>query len=174
MELVQCIIYHIPSSSKFLSYSFYSPAIVIIVVTIVIFFDSSSAGGSSPVRPANATSIDWLGSSAQASKVGPHSSRPSLSTNAAGGSSALELSHPSCRPWERGDLLRRLATFKPSTWFSKPKVSPFFFILFIWFCSQILFFCLFLCFSWDFTFLHLGIVEFQTSKPHKNILLATC
>jgi hypothetical protein len=32
-------------------------------------------------------------------------------------------SAPSCRPWEHGDLLRRLATFKPSTWASKPKVS---------------------------------------------------
>ncbi|KAJ1702710.1 hypothetical protein LUZ63_002489 [Rhynchospora breviuscula] len=83
---------------------------------------ASSAGGSSPVRVANAVSIDWLGSSAQASKVGPLSSHPSLSTNAAGGSSALESSHPSCRPWERGDLLRRLATFKTSTWSSKPKV----------------------------------------------------
>ncbi|KAJ4811382.1 NIPA-like protein [Rhynchospora pubera] len=83
---------------------------------------ASSAGGSSPVRVANAVSIDWLGSSAQASKVGPPSSRPSMTTNAAGGSSALESSHPSCRPWERGDLLRRLATFKTSTWSSKPKV----------------------------------------------------
>jgi len=32
-------------------------------------------------------------------------------------------SAPSCRPWERGDLLRRLATFKPSTWASKPKAA---------------------------------------------------
>ncbi|KAJ6770061.1 F20D23.9 PROTEIN [Salix purpurea] len=46
----------------------------------------------------------------------------SLSTSAAG--SALGSSpRPSCRPWERGDLLRRLATFKPSNWFAKPKVA---------------------------------------------------
>ncbi|KAG0547308.1 hypothetical protein BDA96_01G068400 [Sorghum bicolor] len=32
-------------------------------------------------------------------------------------------SAPSCRPWEHGDLLRRLATFKPSTWASKPKAA---------------------------------------------------
>ncbi|GAB2218947.1 hypothetical protein Drorol1_Dr00006570 [Drosera rotundifolia] len=29
---------------------------------------------------------------------------------------------PSCRPWERGDLFRRLATFKSMTWFAKTKV----------------------------------------------------
>ncbi|XP_078428396.1 C3HC zinc finger-like protein [Wolffia australiana] len=26
-----------------------------------------------------------------------------------------------CRPWDRGDLIRRLATFKAMTWFGKPK-----------------------------------------------------
>ncbi|XP_010925035.1 uncharacterized protein [Elaeis guineensis] len=32
---------------------------------------------------------------------------------------------PPCRPWDRGDLMRRLATFKAMTWFGKPKViSP--------------------------------------------------
>ncbi|XP_038981569.1 uncharacterized protein LOC103715939 isoform X1 [Phoenix dactylifera] len=29
---------------------------------------------------------------------------------------------PPCRPWDRGDLMRRLATFKAMTWFGKPKV----------------------------------------------------
>ncbi|KAF8389816.1 hypothetical protein HHK36_024335 [Tetracentron sinense] len=29
---------------------------------------------------------------------------------------------PMCRPWDRGDLLKRLATFKSMTWFGKPKV----------------------------------------------------
>ncbi|XP_022731373.1 uncharacterized protein LOC111285926 isoform X2 [Durio zibethinus] len=29
---------------------------------------------------------------------------------------------PMCRPWDRGDLLRRLSTFKSMTWFAKPKV----------------------------------------------------
>ncbi|KAH6797230.1 hypothetical protein C2S52_021784 [Perilla frutescens var. hirtella] len=32
---------------------------------------------------------------------------------------------PVCRPWDRGDLLRRLSTFKSITWFAKPQVvSP--------------------------------------------------
>lgn len=44
----------------------------------------------------------------------------SLSTSSGG--SALGSSRLSCRPWERGDLLRRLATFKPSNWLGKPKV----------------------------------------------------
>ncbi|KAA8542312.1 hypothetical protein F0562_023552 [Nyssa sinensis] len=29
---------------------------------------------------------------------------------------------PLCRPWDRGDFIRRLATFKSMTWFAKPKV----------------------------------------------------
>lgn len=29
---------------------------------------------------------------------------------------------PPCRPWDRGDLFRRLSTFKAMTWFGKPKV----------------------------------------------------
>lgn len=29
---------------------------------------------------------------------------------------------PVCRPWDRGDLMKRLATFKSMTWFAKPKV----------------------------------------------------
>ncbi|CAH2036198.1 unnamed protein product [Thlaspi arvense] len=43
-------------------------------------------------------------------------------------SSALKVpagtSSPSglCRPWDRGDLMRRLATFKSMTWFAKPQV----------------------------------------------------
>ncbi|KAK3225592.1 hypothetical protein Dsin_005454 [Dipteronia sinensis] len=32
------------------------------------------------------------------------------------------LEAPMCRPWDRGDLMRRLATFKSMTWFAKPKV----------------------------------------------------
>ncbi|XP_074582481.1 uncharacterized protein LOC141838799 [Curcuma longa] len=85
---------------------------------------ASSVGASSPAAPTNATSIDWLGS-IQGSKVGslscigPQPPRTSLSTNACG--PAMGTSEPSCRPWERGDLLRRLATFKPSNWSAKPK-----------------------------------------------------
>ena len=32
---------------------------------------------------------------------------------------------PLCRPWDRGDLMRRLATFKSMTWFAKPKVQQY-------------------------------------------------
>lgn len=31
--------------------------------------------------------------------------------------------HRVCRPWDRGDLFRRLATFKSMTWFGKPEVA---------------------------------------------------
>ncbi|XP_031287946.1 uncharacterized protein LOC116146669 isoform X2 [Pistacia vera] len=37
-------------------------------------------------------------------------------------SSAGSSQAPLCRPWDRGDLMRRLATFKSMTWFAKPKV----------------------------------------------------
>jgi len=50
-----------------------------------------------------------------------------------------------CRPWDRADFMRRLATFKSISWFAKPKVIPdsisseirFFFVcytLFLHFC----------------------------------------
>lgn len=41
---------------------------------------------------------------------------------------------PLCRPWDRGDLLRRLATFKSMTWFAKPQVwcLPLLIWLYIW------------------------------------------
>ncbi|XP_074560073.1 uncharacterized protein LOC141816134 isoform X2 [Curcuma longa] len=85
---------------------------------------ASSVGASSPAAPTNATSIDWLGSIqgskvGSISRVGPQLPQTSMSTNASG--SALGTSEPSCRPWERGDLLRRLATFRPSNWSAKPK-----------------------------------------------------
>jgi hypothetical protein len=84
----------------------------------------SSAGASSPPAQTNVASIDWLDSDqvskAGSSHIAPPTSRPALSTNANG--AAMDCLQSSCRPWERGDLLRRLATFKPSTWASKPKV----------------------------------------------------
>lgn len=59
---------------------------------------NSSVGASSYAVPVNAGSVDWTGQ----------------------GMGSLGRS---CRPWDRGDLLRRLATFKPSNWLGKPKVS---------------------------------------------------
>ncbi|XP_062212621.1 uncharacterized protein LOC133913468 [Phragmites australis] len=86
---------------------------------------ASSAGASSAAMQTNIASIDWLGGKQasrvdSSSQVAPHAYQPSHSFDAAG--TALD-SAPSCRPWERGDLLRRLATFKPSTWASKPKAA---------------------------------------------------
>ncbi|XP_058211261.1 uncharacterized protein LOC131323469 isoform X2 [Rhododendron vialii] len=87
---------------------------------------ASSAGASSPAVPVNAGSIDWLGhgqgsKAGSLSRIGSQNLRTSLSTSAGG--SALGSSQPSCRPWERGDLLRRLSTFKPANWFGKPKAA---------------------------------------------------
>ncbi|KAL5577305.1 hypothetical protein UlMin_019004 [Ulmus minor] len=85
---------------------------------------ASSAGASSPAFPMNVGSIDGSihgqgSKAASLSCVGSQPPRTSLSTSAGG--SAFGSSRTSCRPWERGDLLRRLATFKPSNWFGKPK-----------------------------------------------------
>ncbi|OMO65754.1 Zinc finger, C3HC-like protein [Corchorus olitorius] len=86
---------------------------------------ASSAGASSPAVP-NVGSIDWSGhgqnsKAVSQSCVGSQAPWTSLSTSAGG--SALGSSKTSCRPWERGDLLRRLATFKPMNWFGKPKLA---------------------------------------------------
>ncbi|KAG6691977.1 hypothetical protein I3842_10G088200 [Carya illinoinensis] len=86
---------------------------------------ASSAGASSPAVPTNVGSIDGSchghgSKAASLSCIGSQPPRTSLSTSAGG--SAFGSSRPSCRPWERGDLLRRLATFKPSNWLQKPKV----------------------------------------------------
>lgn len=35
--------------------------------------------------------------------------------------SSVSVQAPSCRPWDRGDLFRRLSTFKSMTWFAKPQ-----------------------------------------------------
>ncbi|KAI3465998.1 hypothetical protein Pfo_022661 [Paulownia fortunei] len=87
---------------------------------------ASSAGASSPAVPTNAGSTDWFGQGQNSkggslSRIGSQPMYTSLSTSAGG--SALGSSQPSCRPWERGDLLRRLSTFKPANWFGKPKAA---------------------------------------------------
>nr|GLL47219.1 uncharacterized protein LOC109150534 [Ipomoea trifida] len=85
---------------------------------------ASSAGASSPTVPVNVGSTDWAAQGSKAgsvSRVGSQRIGTSLSTSAGG--SALGSSQPSCRPWERGDLLRRLSTFKPTDWFGKPKAA---------------------------------------------------
>ncbi|CAH8389092.1 unnamed protein product [Eruca vesicaria subsp. sativa] len=59
---------------------------------------ASSVGASSHAVPVNAGSVDWTGQ-------------------------GIGSSRRSCRPWDRGDLLRRLATFKPCNWLAKPKTA---------------------------------------------------
>ncbi|XP_038720585.1 uncharacterized protein LOC120013043 [Tripterygium wilfordii] len=87
---------------------------------------ASSAGASSPAVPTNIGSIDWSGhghtsKAASLSCVGSQPPWNSFGTSVGGYERGS--SRPSCRPWERGDLLRRLSTFKPSNWFGKPKVA---------------------------------------------------
>ncbi|XP_012072160.1 uncharacterized protein LOC105634023 isoform X2 [Jatropha curcas] len=87
---------------------------------------ASSAGASSPAVPANVGSIERSSqahNSKAASLSGVGSQVPWTSLSTSAGGSVLGSSRPSCRPWERGDLLRRLATFKPSNWFGKPKIT---------------------------------------------------
>ncbi|KAG5106790.1 hypothetical protein JHK82_043760 [Glycine max] len=62
---------------------------------------ASSAGASSPAFPANAGNGD-----------ASRRDKSSADSHAVLGSVLLGASVPSCRPWERGDLLRRLSTFK--------------------------------------------------------------
>ncbi|XP_078432732.1 IAP-like protein 1 [Wolffia australiana] len=86
---------------------------------------ASSVGASSPAVPPNVGSVDYLGSThgsktCSISFVGSQWTRTSFSTTNTRGS-ALGSSQSSCRPWERGDLLCRLATFDPSNWSGKPK-----------------------------------------------------
>ncbi|KAJ4830394.1 hypothetical protein Tsubulata_033983 [Turnera subulata] len=52
----------------------------------------------------------------------PETALALVEPNTRGSSLRLASSAPACRPWDRGDLMRRLATFKSMTWFAKPKV----------------------------------------------------
>lgn len=80
----------------------------------------------------------WLTSSAYGAQLSRGKKRPNMSpglalTSANSRSSGVDnwqasttssgsVQDPSCRPWDRGDLYRRLATFKSMTWFAKPQV----------------------------------------------------
>lgn len=88
---------------------------------------ASSAGASSPAIPANMASVDWCGlgkgrKGGALSKSGPQPPRPSATSTSIVGGSAPVSSQSLCRPWDRGDLLKRLSTFKSSNWSSTPKV----------------------------------------------------
>lgn len=86
---------------------------------------TSSAGTPSPKEPAHSRKTGQLG---QMSKGPSSSSRvsglsPTLTANNPKSiSTSINSPSPVCRPWDRGDLMRRLATFKSMTWFGKPKV----------------------------------------------------
>ncbi|GAA0140573.1 hypothetical protein LIER_35262 [Lithospermum erythrorhizon] len=54
--------------------------------------------------------------------VGEQNSRGNAVNNLQRQSGSLKsVQPPQCRPWDRGDLFRRLATFKSMTWFAKPQ-----------------------------------------------------
>lgn len=86
---------------------------------------TSSAGTPSSKEPVHSRKSAQLG---QMSKRPSSSSRVSgLSPTLTGNkrksiSTSINAPSPVCRPWDRGDLMRRLATFKSMTWFGKPKV----------------------------------------------------
>ncbi|KAG9149955.1 hypothetical protein Leryth_010029 [Lithospermum erythrorhizon] len=87
---------------------------------------ASSAGASSPAFPMNigSTGGPANGQSSKGgslSRIGSQPMRTSPSTSVGG--SALGSSQPSCRPWDSGDLLRRLSTFTPANWFNKLKAA---------------------------------------------------
>ncbi|CAI8617626.1 unnamed protein product [Vicia faba] len=86
---------------------------------------ASSAGASSPTIPMNVGSIDGSnhGQGSKAASISCVGSQPPwISVSTSVGGSTFGSSRSSCRPWERGDLLRRLATFAPLNWLSKPQI----------------------------------------------------
>ncbi|KAK8512020.1 hypothetical protein V6N13_073859 [Hibiscus sabdariffa] len=85
-----------------------------------LFHSSKSApSSSSPPPPEMVTGTGRQGELSRANKR----PNPSYFLAAAEKQHCLVASEsPLCRPWDRGDLLRRLSTFKSMTWFAKPKV----------------------------------------------------
>ncbi|XP_061364665.1 uncharacterized protein LOC133308089 [Gastrolobium bilobum] len=57
----------------------------------------------------------------QSTSLGLMTIEPNVSSERQQPSSATAQA-PLCRPWDRGDFMRRLATFKSISWFAKPKV----------------------------------------------------
>eukprot|EP01018_Ginkgo_biloba_P030274 Gb_03739 [translate_table: standard] len=85
---------------------------------------TSSAGTPSPKENANTGKMTQLGQMSKGASSSRVSGRPLRLTgnNVKSTSTSTSSPAPVCRPWDRGDLLRRLATFKSMTWFGKPKV----------------------------------------------------
>ncbi|PON86535.1 Zinc finger, C3HC-like [Trema orientale] len=55
-------------------------------------------------------------------RANPSSALALVDPKTSGNVRAVSSEAPVCRPWDRGDLMRRLATFKSMTWFAKPEV----------------------------------------------------
>ncbi|CAI0544904.1 unnamed protein product [Linum tenue] len=79
---------------------------------------ASSAGASSRAGPVNGGKKEKSNNALDSSMASP-----SVIRSKQPGTSTLGSARLACRPWERGDLLRRLATFKPINWSGKPKVT---------------------------------------------------
>lgn len=85
---------------------------------------ASSPGTPSPKELANSARKAMPGQMAKgpsSSRISPQPRRLSGS-NLKSASTSTSSPAPMCRPWDRRDLVRRLATFKSMTWFGKPKV----------------------------------------------------
>lgn len=67
-----------------------------------------SGGKKRPYQLISSGVMDWRGDVAEGQQ----------SSSAA----SADPQRPLCRPWDRGDFVRRLATFKSISWFAKPKV----------------------------------------------------
>lgn len=65
-----------------------------------------------PLSPSSSSAQKYRGQKRPLSAMG-------LNSKGDGDQTAAQT--PSCRPWDRGDLMRRLATFKSMRWFAKPK-----------------------------------------------------
>lgn len=73
-------------------------------------------------RPSMAMAFSYLDFKSAGSVV-----EQSKSSGVSGGAAEA----PLCRPWDRGDLHKRLATFKSMTWFAKPEVWFYHLLVFI-------------------------------------------
>ncbi|KAG6675571.1 hypothetical protein I3842_15G110200 [Carya illinoinensis] len=79
-----------------------------------LFYAPKSVPSSSRKRPNTSSALPLM----ELNRRGDIVERSQQQSTASAGMSQA----PLCRPWDRGDLMKRLATFKSMTWFAKPKV----------------------------------------------------
>ncbi|XP_027157004.1 uncharacterized protein LOC113759090, partial [Coffea eugenioides] len=84
-------------------------------------------GSSASTTTSSADGVRWLKGKKRPNVfsalgiLGPKSRlNPTEEMQVSSGSSG-SVQAPSCRPWDRDDLFRRLSTFKSMTWFAKPQ-----------------------------------------------------